>query len=128
MNYQGIIIAESLGDPAVLQDVKIVETTVEEVTQKHQTPWLTRWTLHTVEIPEEKAEEFARKMSRSFDTSHSSNWFADYKNDTHHFIIFPNKIFKVDMANPILYKEAKSYGISIGIPEYQLGFAAEYMD
>lgn len=64
-----------------------------------------------------------KKISKSFDTNHFTNWFADYKNDRFHFIIFPNKVIKVDLNHPILYKETKSYGISLGIPNYQLDFA-----
>ena len=122
MNYQGTIIAESLGDPSILRELKILATRVEEVAEKHQTPWLSQWTLHTVEIPEEKANEFAEKVSRSFDTDHPI-WYADFKNDDYHFIIFSNKVFKVDLSNPALYKEATIYGISLGIPDYQLDFA-----
>ncbi|MEK9143423.1 MAG: hypothetical protein AAB481_02230 [Patescibacteria group bacterium] len=122
MNYKGIIIAESLDDPSILQDVKIVKTNVEEVTKRHQTPWLKQWTLHTVEIPEEKADEFAEKISRSFDKNHP-NWYGDFKNDRYHFIVFSNKVFKVDLSNPALYKETKIYGVSLGIPDYQLDFA-----
>lgn len=122
MNYQGIIIQESLNDPLILRELKILATRVEEVTEKHQTPWITQWTLHTVEIPEEKANEFAEKVSRSFDSDHPI-WYADFKNDTYHFIIFFNKVFKVDLSNPALYKEAKTYGASLGVPSYQLDFA-----
>lgn len=122
MNYKGIIIEESLNDASILQDVNILATKVEKVTGKHQTPWLTQWTLHTVEIPEEKANEFAEKVSRSFDTDHPI-WYADFKNDGYHFIIFSNKVFKVDLKNPFFYKKARIYGISLGIPDYQLNFA-----
>lgn len=76
------------------------------------------------EIPEEKAEQVAEKLSQSFDKEHSS-WYADYKNDKYHFIVFEGKPFKVDLANPIKYMDAKAYGISIGIPEYQVDFAPE---
>lgn len=122
MTYKGIIIEESLNDASILQDVKILTTKVEKVAEKHQTPWLTQWTLHTVEIPEEKANEFAQKVSRSFDSDHPI-WYADFKNDIYHFIVFSNKVFKVDLSNPALYKEAKAYGASLGIPSYQLDFA-----
>src|SRR3989338_6570426 len=118
MNYKGVIIEESLGDKSVLGKVKIVETKVEPIPPEHKTPWLTQWTLHTVEVPEEKAEEIAQEISRSLDKTHSS-WYADYKNDRYHYIIYDAKIFKVDLQNPTLYKDAREYGISIGIPDYQ---------
>ncbi len=121
MNYKGVIIEESLGDKAVLKHVKILATKVEKVTSKHQTPWIKQWTLHTIEIPDEKADQIAEMLSWSFDPSHPQ-WYADYKNDEFHFIIYNGEIFKVDLANPVLYKDARDYGISIGIPEYQVDF------
>ncbi len=122
MNYKGVIIEESLGDKSVLTDVTIVETKVEEVTESHKTPWISIWTLHTVDIPEDKIDAVAEKISKSFDPEHP-DWYADFKNENFHYIIFANKMFKVDLKNPIQYKDAKAYGISIGIPEYQVDFA-----
>ncbi len=124
MNYKGVIIEESLNNTSVLKKVKVVDTKVEPITPEHKTPWLKQWTLHTVDIPEENALEVAEKISQSFDDEHP-DWYADYKNDKYHFIIYANKIFKIDLANPVLYKDAKAYGISIGIPEYQVDFAPE---
>ena len=124
MNYKGIIIAESLEDSSLLKEVRILDTKVEPITPEHKTPWLKQWTLNTVEIPEDIAQIIAEKISGSFDRKHP-DWYADYKNDKYHFIIFSGKIFKVDLANPVLYKDAKAYGISIGIPEYQVDFVPE---
>ncbi|OGV91672.1 hypothetical protein A3A66_02030 [Microgenomates group bacterium RIFCSPLOWO2_01_FULL_46_13] len=124
MNYKGIIIAESLEDSSLLKEVRILDTKVEPITPEHKTPWLKQWTLNTVEIPEDIAQIIAEKISQSFDRKHP-DWYADYKNDKYHFIIFSGKIFKVDLANPVLYKDAKAYGISIGIPEYQVDFVPE---
>lgn len=119
-----MVIEESLDDTSFLKDVKIISTKVEQVIESHKTPWLKQWTLQTVEIPEERADQIAKQMSSAFDKVHSS-WYADFKNDRYHYIIYSNKIFKVDRKNPILYKDAKEYGISLGIPEYQVDFAPE---
>lgn len=124
MDYKGVIIEESLGDKSVLDKVEILSTKIEKITPKHKTPWLKQWTLHTVEIAEEKADKIAEKISKSFDKEHP-NWYADYKNDKFHYIIYKNKVFKVDLANPELYKNAKQHGISLGIPAYQVDFAPE---
>ena len=98
---------------------------MEEVTEKHKTPWLKQWTLHTIEIPEEKADEITEELGRFLETEHTS-WYADFKNDKYHYIIYSGgKVFKVDLKNPILYKEARTHGISLGIPEYQVDFAPE---
>ncbi|MBP9718874.1 MAG: hypothetical protein KBD46_00200 [Candidatus Levybacteria bacterium] len=124
MNYTGVIIEESLKDASFLQNIKILDTKVEQVTLDHKTPWLKQWTLHTVEIPEGKGDEIADEISTSFDPEHP-DWYADFKNDKYHFIIFSNKVFKLELENPVLYKDAKAYGISIGIPEYQVDFVPE---
>lgn len=121
-NYKGVIIEESLGDKGVLKKVRIASTKIEKVTDEHQTPWLSQWTLHTVEVPENEAQAIAEEISRSLDYSHDSSWYADYKNDIHHYIIFRDKIFCIDRKSKEQYDEARHYGISLGIPEYQVDF------
>ena len=124
-NYRGVIIEESLAKKEVLEKVKILSTKFEKVTDEHQTPWLSQWTLHAVEIAEDKAQTIAEEVSKSFDYSHNSSWYADCKNDTHHYIIFRDKIFYIDRKSKEQYDEAKRYGISLGIPEYQVDFHPE---
>ena len=118
-NYTGTIIEESLEDKQVLSKIKILSTKIEQVTQKHQTPWLAQWTLRKVEIAEDQADKIAEMLSRVLQKNY---WYADYKNDKWHYIVYSDKIFKVDRQNPILYKDAKQYGLSLGIPPYQVDF------
>ncbi len=117
--FVGVIIEESLESKDVLKKVKIIKTTVEQVTKKHKTPWLNQWTLHTVEIPEDQASAIANELSLALERSY---WYADFKNTTHHFIIFRNKIFRIDRKSKEQYDEAKKYGLSLGVPEYQVDF------
>ena len=125
MNYKGVIIEESLDNKDVLGDVIILSTKIEQVTEKHATPHLKQWTLHTVEIFEEKSDEIVKKLSNDLEAEHT-NWYADFKNDKYHYIVYSGgKVFKVDLENPILYKDAREYGISLGIPEYQVDFAPD---
>ena len=121
-NFKGDIIEESLDDKNVLRKVKILNTKVEEVTSKHKTPWLKQWTLHHVEVTSQQAEEIAQELSHALEPKHS--WFADFKNNSHHYIIFKNKVFFIDRKNQDQYDEAKNYGISLCIPDYQVDFKA----
>lgn len=121
-NFKGVIIEESLADPSVLEEVKILSTKVEEVTEKHQTPWLQQWTLHTVEVKADKADYIAEKLSQVLDTSHD-DWYADYKNEKIHYVIYTNKVFKINRKSKGEYQKATEYGISLGIPDYQVDFA-----
>lgn len=122
MNYRGVIIEESLENPSILNSVKILSTKVEPITPRHQTPWVNQWTLYTFEIPEAKAEKIAQLASTSIDTKCPHTWYIDFRNKNYHYIIFPKKVFKVDLKNPMLYEDVKKYGISLGIPDYQVTF------
>jgi len=78
-NFVGVIIKESLENKSILKKVKILSTENEKVTERHQTPWLSQWTLHTVEIPESKAKGIVEEISKSLDPKHSGSWVADFK-------------------------------------------------
>ena len=119
-NFNGVIIEESLENKGVLQKVKIIKTKIEKVTEEHKTPWIKQWTLHTVEILENQADEITEDLSKSLDSENS--WYADFKNDRFHYIIFRNKVFKVDRSKPEQYSEVTKYGLTLGIPDYQLDF------
>lgn len=119
MDYEGVIIEESLTDKAVLSNLKIVSTKVEPITTRHKTPWLKQWTLHTIKIPQKDAENIAKRLSQCLDSNH---WYADFKNSTTHYVIFPNKIFRIDRSKADQYQAATAYGLTLGIPDYQLDF------
>lgn len=121
MNYIGVIIEESLHNASLLDKVKILKTKIEKVTDKHKTPWVSQWTLHTVEVDENIVDQIAMELSNMLDREHS--WYADFENEAFHYIIYKDKVFKVDRTNPTLYEDARKYGIRIGIPDYQVNFA-----
>ncbi len=124
MNYTDIIIEESLDDTSLLSNLKVLNTEVEVVNENFKTPWLKQWTLHTVEIPDTEITSITEKLSHSFDKEHP-DWYADFKNDESHYIIFPNKVFNVRRSDPENYRPAVKHGLSLGIPIYQLNFVPE---
>ena len=124
--YGGVIIEESLDNKDVLRTLRILSTKIEQVTSDHRTPWITQWTLRTVEIPAKDAATTAYILSRALEGEHP--WYADYKNSTTHYIIFKNKIFTIDRNNKTQYDEAKAYGIAIGIPAHQVDFAPDVVE
>jgi hypothetical protein len=77
--------------------------------------------MYNVEIPEDKAVDIAEKISKALDSKH--NWYADFKNEEIDFIIFRDKVFRINRTNKEQYDEATRYGISIGIPDYQVDFS-----
>ncbi len=118
MNYKGVIIEESLSNIDILKNIKIINTKIEKVTDAHQTPWLSQWTLHTIEVDDSESEGFARKLSKTLESKHS--WYIDYRNDKYHYVIFKDKVFKLNCSKKSDYEEMVKYGLSVGIPAYQL--------
>ena len=126
-NFTGVIIEEGLTDKGVLDEVKIISTKIELVTEKHNTPHLKQWTLHSVEIEFKNADLIAKKLSKALaGKGNSGYWYADYKNDDLVYIIFLNKVFKIKRDDLAGFEEARKYGISLGIPEYQVNFSSEW--
>ena len=122
MTFKGVIIEESLIDKSVLDDVDIISTKVETVTERHKTPWVRQWTLHTIEIADNKAAEVADKISKALDKDH--DWYTDFKSNTEHCVVYADKVFHItDRGDKKQYDEATAYGISIGIPDYQVDFS-----
>ena len=66
-NFEGVIIEESLDKKGVLAKVRILETKVEGVTPEHHTPHLKQWTLHTVAVPENKADVITATIDKNGD-------------------------------------------------------------
>ena len=123
MNFTGTIIEESLKGRSVLHGLNIISTEIEPVTESHKTPWIQQWTMHEVEIPPEKIESVCELISHALDPEHN-NWYADFKNDTEHYIVYRDKVFHItDRTDKVQYDEATTYGISIGIPDYQVDFS-----
>ena len=118
--YKGVIIEESLANKKVLERLNVVSTKVEVCTEKHRTPWVKQWTLHEVEIDPEIVQQIALELSQNLDPDHS--WYADFDNGSTHYIIYREKIFRVAMESGEEYDNAKRYGISLGIPAYQVDF------
>lgn len=122
--FQGIIIEESLVDKSILKKLKILSTEVEKVTTEHATPWIKNWTMHTVEILESDVEDVINKISSALDSTRC-NWYADIKNEKYHYIIFKEKVFKVNRLRPDGYQKVVKYGMNLGIPLHQLDFSPD---
>lgn len=118
--YTGTIIEESSKDRAVLDELTIVSTKVLKVTERFQTPWLSQWTFHSVEIDPEKADETAELLSKSLEGEH--DWYTDFNNGEIFYVVFRNKVFKCTQDNTEARQKAVAHGLSLGIPDYQLDF------
>jgi len=122
MPLTGVIIEESLADTSVLDVVTILRTEVTPVRERHRTPWVENWTMHTVEIPAERVAEIAERIRQALDREHQ--WYADFKSECEHYIIYRDKVFHItDRSEREQYDAASEYGIKVGIPDYQVDFS-----
>ena len=119
-NFHGTIIEESLVNKDILKKLKIISTLVERETDRDQTPWLAQWTLHKVEIPASEAPVVAHALSQNLDRAHDGSWYADFKNNTQHYVIYYDKVFCLDRTSQAQYEAARAYGRVLGVPEHQL--------
>lgn len=118
--YKGVIIEESLTSKGPLKGLKIVSQEVEKVTDEHETPWLEQWTCDTVEIPEEDIDRVVRNLSAAIDVKHCSNWYCDFRNENWHFVVFRERVFKINRKKREDYAEMQEYAKSLGLPEHQM--------
>ncbi|MFN8016178.1 MAG: hypothetical protein U0R17_06205 [Acidimicrobiia bacterium] len=125
MVFRGVIIEESLCDKKILDRFNITDTKIEPVEQNHMTPWLTQWTLHDVYVDESDVLELSELLSENLEEDY---WYADFKDEKSHYIIFNKKIFIVNKEDPSQYKPVVSYGLELGIPRYQLDFSPDISD
>ena len=101
--YTGCIIEESLKDKSILNEFKILETITDDGTS------------YIVEIDEREIDDIVLKLQSAM--SDEKIWYADLKNYDYHYIIYNDRIFKVNRDFPEQYEEAKEYGLKRGIPE-----------
>ncbi len=118
--YKGVIIEESLIDKKILDSLIITKTEIFPVTERNKTPWLSKWTLHHVEIHPGIAHKLAYDLSESINSEQT--WYADFKNANTHYVIFKHKVFEIDREKPEQYQKVKEYGKLKDIPDYQLDF------
>jgi hypothetical protein len=119
----GDVIEESLADRAVLSEVTILDTRVEPVTEYHRTPWLEKWTIHRVAVPEGRAAEVAERFCDALDAEHAHARYADFKNEDVHYIAFADEVFWIPHDSEERYAEAIEHRTRLGILRYQLDFS-----
>ncbi len=104
--YTGCIIDESIKDKSILGEFTILETRNDGGIS------------YIVEADEIGIESTVLKLQVSM--TDEKCWYADLKTFDFHYIIYNDKIFKVNRDFPEQYEEAKEYGIKRGIAEEYL--------
>jgi len=110
--YHSIIIEESLNNPQVLKNYKILRTRFapEE-----------NWHLHIVEIPE-PLEKAIKEIQEAM-VADKPYYFHIYNEGKTLIVIFKDKVFHLNPNNQSTWQEAREYGAAkLNIPTEQLDF------
>lgn len=107
--YKGQIVAESLKDREILNNIKVLsikETDDENVSD--------RWHIYSVIVTEEEICIVEQQIKE--------HWYAHFWDDTKLIVLFTNKKFICEVKDKISWQLAINYGMSVGIPKEQLNF------
>lgn len=104
--YTGCIIDESIKDKSILREFTILETKNDGGIS------------YIVETDESRIDSTVLKLQASM--TEEKCWYTDLQNYDYHYIIYNDKIFKVNRDCPEQYEEAKEYGLERDIPEEYL--------
>ena len=108
---KGTIVENSLADKSILQRIKIEKT--------YQSG---SWTLHDVFVDESDIPELIKAL-KSGESWYIHLWPPDQDDLT---VIFKEKVFKIKYSDKSTWKEAVTYGLSLGIPKEQLDFLIKW--
>ena len=109
--YHSIIIEESLENPKVLENYKILRTKFSP--EKN-------WHLHIVEIPE--PEKAIKEIQEAMMTD-KPYYFHIYNEGKALIIVFNDKVFYLNPNDQLTWKEARAFGArKLNIPSEQLDF------
>ena len=108
--FHGIIVDKSLKSQKVLEQLNVLS--------KSTAPDEDAWTLYKISVPEEKVQETVQLIQKSLS---GGAWYAHLYDGTKVIAIFRNRVFEM-VNNPVFFRPAVKYGVSIGIPEEQLNF------
>jgi hypothetical protein len=107
--YTGTIVEQSLTDLSVLDDIKILKTTVSPNAG---------WRMHVVEITYEQIKNVSKFLE-------PTKWYAHFWSGDDMVVVYPNKLFRQSVSDKSSWKAAINYGLNIGIPIEQLDFLVD---
>lgn len=118
--YDGVVITQSLKPGTELDGIRLVVrkiTTADNSGAAANQP--SRWTLLTFEVDDADAEALADWFADSL-IAEPGVWYADFKNDVEHWVIFPGRIFRYRIGDQEARARAVDHGRRLGVPEHQL--------
>ncbi len=112
---KGLVLAESLQDPGVLDLLRITRTETWHVT--NAAPYQPdTWTALSFEVAAEQAAAVCLALSRGL----KPGWYVDASTASRVVVIFPDRIFDYRRDDRDQRAAAQEHARSLGVPESQL--------
>jgi hypothetical protein len=111
IEYDGVIVEESLRNTDVLKGMKVVNSRVTDDSEG------IKWHIHKVKAFLDDFEVLSQHIKRG--------WYMHFWKDTKGIVIFKGRTFWIDYADKFSWRPAIEFGVSQGIPEVQLDFVRE---
>ncbi len=113
-DYLGILIEQSLRDPAIASELNI-----QAVKRGIQ------WTLLLVSVPERDLASHVDRIQSNL--ADDGTWYAHYFRGSELVVVYRDAVFSVS-TDPASWRPAVQHGIALGIPKEQLDYAPRTRD
>ena len=108
--YHGIIVREGIRDPILFQGMTVLGTKTGQ-----------NWTLLKVGIEAKAISRVIREIQSNLLTGNGVPYYAHFYRGEELVIVFPDRAFHVS-SDEDSWKDAISYGESLGVPRAELDF------
>ncbi len=116
--FKGFVLSESLKDPTILNEFKIMKVIVESHLEYGGEPKI--WHDFKLKVETDKILNVCNKIAKEI----KRGWYAHFWNHDYIYVILPNKVFKIPRENKNWqspeYKKCKKYAIKHGVEEQYL--------
>ncbi len=108
--YHGLIVREGIRDPTVFQAMTVLGTKTGQ-----------NWTLIKIGIEPKAISRVIREVQSNLLTEKGVPYYAHFYRGEELIIVFPDRVFHVSPEEDS-WREAISYGESLGVPRAELDF------
>lgn len=117
-DYKGVIIAEGLGDPTLINTFAVYKARItEDGVPIDYEGHLGRWHIYHVTCSKKEIDEIQPHILRG--------WYAHFWKDNEIIVVYNDKQFEIMKDDKSTWKEAIDYGILQGIPENEFDFPTD---
>ncbi len=118
MDWRGVIIAEGLSDPAIINRYSVYRAVITEdgmlIDYEGNTG---RWHIYYVECEREEIDKIEAYIVRG--------WYAHFWDREKIIVVYNDEQFELDRNDKDTWKKAIAHGKAQGIPENQLDFPTD---